>query len=264
MVSLGTATGDFSIIDGVTVDPTKHELLMAETTIYEPVDIVELYGIDCEVVGIFSSDRSFTTIVSNALMQEAIMTQKIDRIKEYNQWGSYFTEFIYLYGDDPDLAVTEINALDFTAENTYDYLKAQNRAEMFRSMIFVIIGFMAIIIYIIFMMRSSMLSRIKEIGIYRSIGATKRDIYKIFFSEILAFTTIGSLTGYLIMTYIVFYIQGKFEDLMQGMAALFSFPLWLFFAGITGIYVINILFGMIPIFTLLRKTPSEINSKYDI
>jgi len=264
MASLGTAAGDYTITDGVMPDPTKYEILMSETTIYQTGDIVEFNGIECEISGLFSSERSFTTIVSNALMQETIMTQKINRIKEYNQWGSYYTEYIYLYASDPDLAVAEINTLGFSAENTYDYLKAQNSAAMFRSMIFVIIGFMAIIIYIIFMMRSSMLSRIKEIGIYRSIGATKRDIYKIFFSEILAFTTIGSLTGYLIMTYIVFYIQDKFEELMQGMAALFSFPLWLFFAGIGGIYVINILFGMIPIFTLLRKTPSEINSKYDI
>jgi hypothetical protein len=44
----------------------------------------------------------------------------------------------------------------------------------------------------------------------------------------------------------------------------FYLPAYLFFGGILAIYLANIIFGMIPIFTLLRKTPSEINSKYDI
>ena len=34
--------------------------------------------------------------------------------------------------------------------------------------------------------------------------------------------------------------------------------------GILVLYVINLLFGLLPIFTLLRKTPSEIIAKYDI
>ncbi len=109
-------------------------------------------------------------------------------------------------------------------------------------------------------MRSSMLGRIKEIGIYRSIGATKKDIYKIFFSEIIAFTTVGSLTGYLFMTYVVNRIQTTFGSIIQ----IFYFPITLFLGGIIGLYLINIIFGMIPIFTLLRKTPSEINAKFDI
>jgi len=34
--------------------------------------------------------------------------------------------------------------------------------------------------------------------------------------------------------------------------------------GVLVMYLVNILFGMTPIFTLLRKTPSEIIAKYDI
>jgi ABC-type antimicrobial peptide transport system permease subunit len=109
-----------------------------------------------------------------------------------------------------------------------------------------------------------MLSRIREIGIYRSIGATKGDIYKIFFSEVIGFTSLGSLPGYLFMSYAVIYIQEKFNQVLAGTNALFYFPIEVFFIGLAGIYLINLLFGMIPIFTLLRKTPSEINTKYDI
>jgi hypothetical protein len=34
--------------------------------------------------------------------------------------------------------------------------------------------------------------------------------------------------------------------------------------GIVVLYGVNILFGLLPIITLLRKTPSEILAKYDI
>jgi ABC-type antimicrobial peptide transport system permease subunit len=105
-----------------------------------------------------------------------------------------------------------------------------------------------------------MLNRIKEIGVYRAIGATKRDIYKIFISEIFTFTTIGSLTSYLLMTYIVIELQNQLGEF----AMFFYFPFYLFIGGIVGIYLLNSVFGMLPIFTLLRKTPAEITAKYDI
>ena len=34
--------------------------------------------------------------------------------------------------------------------------------------------------------------------------------------------------------------------------------------GVVILYAVNIIFGLLPIFTLLRKTPSEILAKYDI
>ena len=37
-----------------------------------------------------------------------------------------------------------------------------------------------------------------------------------------------------------------------------------FILGIIGLYVINVLFGLIPINSLLRKTPAEIMKKYDL
>ena len=45
---------------------------------------------------------------------------------------------------------------------------------------------------------------------------------------------------------------------------LFSKGLGIPLLGIVIVYLINIIFGLLPIFTLLRKTPSEILSKYDI
>lgn len=262
--SIGSMLGEFEIVEGTTLDPALNQVLMSQNTIYKVGDAYTIYGVDCEVVGLFTSETNITTLVSNRLMEEGLVTETINRIKEYNQWGSYYSEYIYLYTSNTEQAVSEISALGFSAEDTYEYLKTQNLNMMFERLVFVVIGFVAIIIYVFFMMRSSMLSRIKEIGTYRSIGATKADIYKIFFSEIFAFSSLGSLPGYLAMTAFVIYFEKKYEELMMGMNTLFNLPLWIFFVGLVGIYFVNILFGMIPIFTLLQKTPSEIISKYDI
>jgi len=169
-----------------------------------------------------------------------------------------------LYADDVALAVSEIAALDYETADAYGTARAQyvaeTRAAVAGRITTILVTLGGIVVYIFFMTRSSMLGRIKEIGIYRSIGATKGDIYKIFLSEIIAFTAIGSLPGYIIMTYVVNEIEKAFGMINS----LFYFPITLFVAGIAGIFLINIVFGMIPIFTLLQKTPSEINVKYDI
>ena len=59
------------------------------------------------------------------------------------------------------------------------------------------------LVEIFLIIRSSFLSRIKEVGIYRAIGVKRKDIYKMFLGEILSITTIASMPGYLIMALIL-------------------------------------------------------------
>jgi ABC-type antimicrobial peptide transport system permease subunit len=53
------------------------------------------------------------------------------------------------------------------------------------------------------MNRSSFLSRIKEVGIYRAIGVKKTDIYKMFMGEAFAITTLTQVPGVLFMAYCI-------------------------------------------------------------
>jgi hypothetical protein len=45
---------------------------------------------------------------------------------------------------------------------------------------------------------------------------------------------------------------------------IFYFPLWLGIALFALILIVSLIFGILPARSLLRKTPSEILSKYDI
>ena len=47
-------------------------------------------------------------------------------------------------------------------------------------------------------------------------------------------------------------------------AEIFYYPIWLAGAVLAVLYAISLLFGTLPILSLLRKTPSEILARYDI
>ena len=51
------------------------------------------------------------------------------------------------------------------------------------------------LIELFLMLRSSFLSRIKEVGTMRAIGLKKRDIYKMFIGEIAVITAITAIPG---------------------------------------------------------------------
>ena len=109
------------------------------------------------------------------------------------------------------------------------------------------------------MVRSSFLSRIKEIGIYRAIGVKRQDIYKMFLGEIIAITTIASMPGLVFMAYIIKVLSG-----IKYIAGFFLInPLVVLLAAVF-IYLFNILVGLLPVFHVVRKTPSEILSRHDL
>ena len=110
-----------------------------------------------------------------------------------------------------------------------------------------------------FILRSSLISRIYEVSVYRALGVSKFDIKKMFVVEILLITTVTSLVGYMLMTYILLRVQSMVDDFVE----VFHISFLSLLAGILLIYVVNLISGLIPVSNLLRKTPAEILSKYD-
>ena len=108
-------------------------------------------------------------------------------------------------------------------------------------------------------MRSSFLSRVKEIGVLRAIGVKKSDIRKMFTGEILAITTIASMPGFILMTYIMHNLSKisymKDSILVNMQTIVISFII---------IVGVNIIVGLFPLFNILRKTPAEILSRTDV
>ncbi len=109
------------------------------------------------------------------------------------------------------------------------------------------------------MIRSSFLSRVKEVGIYRAIGVKKSDIYKMFTGEIFAITTISSNLGILFMSYCLYNLSNT--ELLQDKFMVNPITIIL---SIIFIYIFNILVGLLPVYKTMRKTPASILSRTDI
>lgn len=109
------------------------------------------------------------------------------------------------------------------------------------------------------MSRSSFLSRIREVGIFRAIGIKKWDIYKMFMGEILAISILYSLSGIIISSFLI-------DALLEINVFKTTFELNIEIIVLTtlAIFIYNLVVGLIPVFNLMRKTPAQILSRKDI
>lgn len=123
--------------------------------------------------------------------------------------------------------------------------------------ILVLLAFMCLCVF--FVMRSSFMSRVREVGILRAIGVSKRNLIFRFFMEtvLLILLTLG--IGYGCTSWFI----GSLSKAVL-FSSLFYYPLWLALGIFVVIVATSLFFGVLPAMLLLRKTPSEILSKYDI
>ena len=180
-----------------------------------------------------------------------------------------------LYGDDPYAAriySSDSAALILELENianirvTDIYQDAYESAQSMQQVVLwstlgtsgVLIGFATLGFY--FVIRSSLISRIYEVSVYRALGVKKNDIFRSFIVEIFVITSISTLIGYVLATLALTKLQdGLFGDFNFFLVTPITVVLGLLLA-----YVINMLAGLFPVFMLLKKTPAQILSQYDI
>lgn len=131
--------------------------------------------------------------------------------------------------------------------------------EIKRTLIAALVMIAISLIEMYLILRASFLSRIKEVGVLRAIGLKKSDIYKMFSGEVAAITLITSLPGMLIMSYFLnkaassVYLGDQF--VMNPMIVIGAFLL---------VFVCNLIFGLLPVFNTLRKTPAAILARNDV
>ncbi len=172
-------------------------------------------------------------------------------------------ENIIVCAIDKDEKLAEFRNLNLNINDTYvsskeKYMKSQSETvknTILVSGIVLIISFVEIFL----MIRASFLSRIKEIGIYRAIGVKKSDIYKMFFGEIFAITTLASIPGLILSAYILsIIITVKFFENTY----LINFQVVML--SVICVYLFNLIIGLVPVFNTIRKTPSQILARHDL
>ena len=159
-------------------------------------------------------------------------------------------------------SILEQEGLSFKVNDDRDrkiYINAR-KDQLTSSLIVAGIIMLISLIEMFLMLRSSFLSRIKEVGTLRAIGLKKKDIYRMFTGEIMVITFITAIPGIAIMYFVLtqlvtitYYIEGLY--VVSPLIAAITFGI---------ILVFNLLAGLIPVFVTMRKTPAQILARTDI
>jgi len=147
-----------------------------------------------------------------------------------------------------------------TPDTIFDDLIKISTAEIVSNLVSmaVITGLLVLCMY--FIMRSSFMNRIKEIGINRAIGVSKKNLAFKFMVEAATLTTLTVLVGYVLSSAFIIACLG----ISPLISSIFFYPWWYALILLGILYLVSIVCGLLPIWGILRKTPSEILAKYDI
>ncbi len=146
-----------------------------------------------------------------------------------------------------------------TPDDKFDEELTEYKTALTASIISVIVVIAIISVCAYFIMRAIFMARVREVGIYRAIGVSKKNMLFRFGVESFVLTLGTVFIGYIISAL----AMGKLSSSPM-FESVFYFPFWFAFLLLVIITVVTVFFGMLPSIALLRKTPSEILSKYDI
>ncbi len=203
-----------------------------------------------KVVGYYTSKYPYKYFLVNN------KTIEISNINKLNNFS--------IYTDELDKVVNEVKELGYTnVKDSYSNSRAvyvaNQKESMNRALTVSVIIILISFIEIFLMIRSSFLSRIKEVGIYRAIGAKKIDIYKMFLGEIIAITTMFAVPGILVG----FYVFDRLSHI-KFISSMFYVNSFVIIAAFVLVYALNLIVGLLPVFNVIRKRPAEILARNDL
>lgn len=209
----------------------------------------KINGIPLKVVGYYHCDTYSNTYLIN---ENTLLYKKILE-----------SDNAFVYANDKDSALKSYRDNGVIIEDSFTESKNRYidaiKPGVISKLIFSGIILLISVIEIFLMIRSSFLSRIKEVGILRAIGVKKLDIYKMFSGEILAITIIASTPGILLMSYIL-----KELSSVSMLSSVIVMNLYTLVISIILVLFVNLLFGLIPVFRTIRKRPASILSRTDL
>ena len=172
------------------------------------------------------------------------------------------TSNVSVYTENKETVTKYFKDNDINVEDSYkkskDVYMSDIRDSLNSKLLFSGIILVVSLVEIFLMIRSSFLSRVREVGILRAIGFKRRDIYKMFGGEILAITLLASTPGYLIMSYILYQLAK-----MPYVSSYIEFSPIMLIVSYVLILMFNLVFGLIPVYRTISKRPARILSRND-
>jgi len=240
---------EYLIIDGREPRNLYECMVSVYNTKFNVGDRITVNNRECEVVGKYNG-------TVRSLSARYIVTMESYIFNKYQ-----FDEISFsLLTKEIQKESNEVVMSLYDVELRNDEENKESNEFIFKLLFFILVVVSAVFIF--FVMRSKMISEIYDIGVYRSIGATRGRIIGKFIIDILIITTIYAFVGYLAIA-VLYNISAESINYMLGEKFFINNNLY-FVMGACALYLVNLIFGIIPALSLLRKTPAEICAKYDI
>lgn len=207
-----------------------------------------------KIVGIIDNEEnSVDAFIFSSSGVEHLYIDCIENFRNDSYPASY-----YVHASDKQALINKLDENNITAIDLYEetkdaYIRQNHDPSLYLSSIFVLT---ASLVFLFLLMRSSMMARIYQIGVYRALGVKKNNVHKIFLTEIFFITLITTLLGIGVVYFTITQINSVVEVI--------RFPWYISPLAFVSILVVNLTVGSLPILGLLRLTPSQILSKYDI
>ena len=199
-----------------------------------------------KICGSFDNRKEIVYGLSDRIFIQSIESEEVDcTINDLTRLKGYQT-----------FEVT--NKYENISENNLDNYNQSKYINLTIEIILIIIC----AIYLIFTMKSKMLQDIYEIGVRRELGQKRISIILNYILKSFVTLTLTIIIGYILSTLIYIFIALRVNSFGGNTPVLYnSLSTYLI---ILIIYVMGIIFGIIPVLLLLKHTPAEIVKKYDI
>lgn len=190
----------------------------------------------------------------------------INNIDEYNfsTLNNNNNEVLLYTKLDPNHVIEQLRIknyhVDLSSREAYKQLENEKNKSFVTTITSVGIFVAGALLSFYFVMRSSMISRIYEVAVYRALGVRKIDLIASFSVEVLLLTTVSSFVG-LVVTHFIFGLltSTPLSGLVDMKADYITFMI-----SLVLVYGSNLIIGTLPMSMLLRKTPAQIISTYDM
>ena len=200
-----------------------------------------------EVVGLVDNNDSSNVYYINPDVVNELLNGEASK--------SMTNDFIYIVeGPLPDVNLRNLRQfrLQMLKEDRADF--------MLQAVIQMTIAIVVSGLIFYFLVRSSLTSRVKEISILRSLGVSKYEVLSLFTVEYFILTLFTSFIGVVLGSILTNSLYNSFMGSMLGVRVT---PISLLVA-VVGIFLTNIILALIPLLLLLRKTPANMLTMYDI
>lgn len=196
----------------------------------------------------FSKDNMDAFLVNNNTVKYDLISKSKDMV---------------LVSKDKDKTINEFRDMGLNIEDSYGVSRKKyiesNKERVNTTLLVSGVILIISLVEVFLMIRASFLSRVKSVGIYRAIGVKKSDIYRMFYGEIIAITTIASVPGIILASYIL-----KVLSNIKFLSKYFLVNFRIVLLSIIFVYIFNLIIGLIPVFNTIRRRPASILSRHDL